>query len=95
MVFSVFKNNNHLDVIVYDSIEDFIRRTEWQDIFEGHSAIIDENGEQYKWDDSKIMEFGTVYNYTLIPFTRDLDLAKKCNEYYKLNKTAEFTLENT
>lgn len=95
MVFSVFKDNNYLEVVVYDSIEDFTCRTEWQDIFEGYFTIIDENGKQYKWDDSIHMEFGTVYDYTLIPFADDIDLAQKCNEYYKLKKETEFTLENT
>lgn len=78
MIFLIDKIDSEHQVIVYDSITDLTQRVEWQDIFEGKSVIIDENGTEYEWDSSKKNEIGTVYDYTLIPTTRISELVTEC-----------------
>ena len=56
------------EVIIYNSLEQITHSIEWQDIFEGRDIIIDHEGNQYKWNDLKQEEFGTVYDYTLKKF---------------------------
>ena len=53
MIFLIDIVDSEHQVIVYESIPDLIQRVEWQDIFEGKSIIIDENGTEYEWDSTK------------------------------------------
>ena len=78
MIFLIDKIDSEHQVIVYDSITDLTQRVEWQDIFEGKSVIIDENGTEYEWDSSKKNEIGTIYDYTLIPTIRISELVTEC-----------------
>jgi len=78
MIFLIDKVDSEHQVIVYDSIPDLTQRVEWQDIFEGKSVIIDENGTEYEWDSSKKNEIGTVHDYTLIPTARISELITEC-----------------
>jgi hypothetical protein len=65
-IFSLNRNNSKIEVCVYDSLEDFTQRIEWQDTLDDNFVIIDKNGNIYKWDESKSEEFATTYNYTPI-----------------------------
>ena len=78
MIFLIDKVDSEHQVIVYESITDLTQRIKWQDIFEGKSIIIDENGIEYEWDSSKKNEIGTVYNYSLIPTSRISELIAEC-----------------
>ncbi|MCK8521280.1 hypothetical protein M0D21_06870 [Aquimarina sp. D1M17] len=78
MIFLIDKIDFEHQVIVYKSITDLTQRVEWQDVFEGKSIIIDENGTEYEWGSSKKNEIGTVYNYTLIPTSRVSELIDEC-----------------
>ncbi|GMN08669.1 hypothetical protein MTsPCn5_40620 [Croceitalea sp. MTPC5] len=78
MIFLIDKVDSEHQVIVYNNITDLTKRVEWQDIFEGKSVIIDENGTEYEWDSSKKNEIGTVYDYTLIPTARISELVTEC-----------------
>lgn len=78
MIFLIDIVNSEHQVFVYESITDLTRRVEWQDIFEGKSIIIDENGTEYEWDSSKKNEIGTIYDYTLIPTFRVSELITEC-----------------
>ena len=80
MIFLIDKVDSEHQVIVYENITDLTRRVEWQDIFEGKSIIIDENGTEYEWDSSKKNEVGTVHDYTLIPTSRISELVTECLE---------------
>ena len=78
MIFLIDKVDSEHQVIVYESITDLTQRVEWQDIFEGKSVIIDENGTEYEWDTLKKNEIGTVHDYTLIPTARISKLITEC-----------------
>ena len=78
MIFLIDIVDSEHQVIVYKSINDLTKRVEWQDVFEGKSIIIDENGTEYEWDSSKKDEIGTVYDYTLIPTSRISELITEC-----------------
>ncbi|GAA0733928.1 hypothetical protein GCM10009430_48520 [Aquimarina litoralis] len=78
MIFLIDKVDSEHQVIVYKNITDLTQRVEWQDLFEGKSIIINENGTEYEWDSSKKNEIGTVYNYTLIPTSRVSKLIDEC-----------------
>jgi hypothetical protein len=52
-----------IQVNVYESLEDLSQRIEWQDILSPSIRIIDENGQLYACDDSRVDEEGTVYNF--------------------------------
>ncbi len=86
MIFLIDKVNSEHQVIVYESITDLTQRVEWQDIFEGKSIIIDENGIEYEWDSSKKNEVGTVYNYSLIPTSRVSELIAECLKRVNINE---------
>jgi len=78
MIFLIDIADSEHQVIVYENIPDLIHRVEWQDIFEGKSIIIDENGTEYEWDSTKKEEIGTVYDYTIIPTSRISELISEC-----------------
>jgi len=78
MIFLIDIVDSEHQVIVYENILDLIQRVEWQDILEGKSIIIDENGTEYEWDSTKKDEIGTVYDYTLIPTSRISELITEC-----------------
>ncbi|WP_130736349.1 hypothetical protein [Flavobacterium sp. J27] len=81
-------------VLVYQSLIDLTQRIEWQDVFEGQSIIIDENGIEYEWDSSKKEEVGIVYNYTLIPTDRTSKLLREClNELHTSRNKQEFNFK--
>ena len=91
MIFLIDKVDSEHQVIVYESIADLTQRVEWQDIFEGKSIIIDENGIEYEWDSSKRNEIGTVYNYSLIPTSRVSELITECLKRVNVDQnTCEF-----
>jgi len=87
-LFSLYKENNTFEAVVYESLEDFTKRTEWQDIIDDYFTIIDNKGRIYKWDDSKKEEYGTVYNYTLKIDRIDTELSKACLLNYEANNYA-------
>ncbi|MCR8668044.1 hypothetical protein NO995_10150 [Aestuariibaculum sp. M13] len=78
MIFLIDIVDSEHQVTVYKSITDVTQRIEWQDIFEGKSIILDENGTEYEWDSSKRNEIGTIYNYTLVPTSRISELITEC-----------------
>jgi len=78
MIFLIDILDSKHQVKVYESIADLTQRVEWQDIFEGKSIIIDNNGIEYEWDSSKKNEIGSVYNYSLIPTSRVSELITEC-----------------
>jgi len=78
MIFLIDILDSKHQVKVYESIADLPQRVEWQDIFEGKSIIIDNNGIEYEWDSSKKNEIGSVYNYSLIPTSRVSELITEC-----------------
>jgi hypothetical protein len=86
MIFLINMVGSEHQVIVYESISDLTQRVEWQDIVEGKSIIIDENGTEYEWDSSRKNEIGTVYWYTLIRTSRVSELIAPCLERIKLDK---------
>ncbi len=93
-IFSLFRKENFFEICVYDSLDDLTQSIEWQDILGNYFTIIDENGDIYKWDDSKTNEFATTYNYTLTIKNTDKDLGNLCQRNYALNNFAtEFTFE--
>ena len=93
-IFSLFREENKFEIVVYDSLKDFTDGTEWQDILGDYFTIIDKLGNIYKWDDSKKEEYGTVNNFTLKIAENDLDLGKLCQEKYEQNEFAtEFSFE--
>ena len=47
-IFSLFRDRNQFEVCVFDSLEDFTRHTEWQDVLDDYFTIIDEKGNIYK-----------------------------------------------
>ncbi len=70
MIFLIDIINSEHQVIVYENIPDLIQRVEWQDIFEGKSIIIDENGTEYEWDSLQKSQIEKIHDYTLIPTNR-------------------------
>ena len=78
MIFLINKVDSEYQVIVYEDIDHLIYSIEWQDIFEGKSLIIDENGVEYEWDSTKKDEIGTVYGYTIISTPRVSGLITEC-----------------
>jgi len=93
-IFSLYKEKNIFEICVYESLEDFTQRTEWQDILDDYFTIIDENGNIYKWNESKTDEFAITYNYNLIIKRTDTELGRLCQRNYILNNFAtEFTFE--
>lgn len=86
MIFLITHLGSEHQVIVYESIGDLTRRVEWQDIVEGKSIIIDEDGMEYEWDSSRKNEIGTVYGYTLILTSRVSELITPCLDMIKLDK---------
>ena len=78
MIFLIDIVDSKHQVKVYESIADLTQRVEWQEIFEGKSIIIDNNGIEYEWDSSKKNEIGSVYNYSLIPTSRVSELITEC-----------------
>jgi hypothetical protein len=93
-IFSLYREKNKFEICVYESLEDFTKRTEWQDILGDYFTILDENGNIYKWDESKVEEFATVYDYTLIIKKTDEELGKLCKRNYVFkNFATEFTFE--
>ncbi len=93
MIFLIDKIDNKHEVFVYESITDLTSRIDWQDIFEGKSLIIDQNGFEYEWDSSNKHEIGTVNDYTLIKTSRISSLVSECLNKVKLDKNlTEFSL---
>jgi hypothetical protein len=93
MVFLIDAVDAVNEVVVYESLEDITSRIEWQDVAEGGSTILDEQGRTYGWDNSKVGEYGTTYGYTLMMRDVDYSLRDQCiREYEALGKPAEFTL---
>jgi hypothetical protein len=93
-IFSLYIEKNKFEVCVYDSLEEFTQRTEWQDALGDYFTILDEKGNIYKWDDSKTEEYATIYNYTLIIKKVDKELGILCQRNYALNNfETEFTFE--
>ena len=88
-LFSLYTENNTFEAVVYESIEEFTKRAEWQDVIDNCFIIIDNNGKIYKWDDSKKDEYGTVYNYTLKIDRIDSELSKACIANYEANNFAK------
>ncbi len=88
MIFLIDIVDSEHQVIVYEDIPDLIQRVEWQDIFEGNSIIIDENGTEYEWDSSQKNEIGTVHDYTIIPTLRVSELITECLKRIELNKNS-------
>lgn len=86
MIFLIDIVDSEHQVIVYKDIPDLIQRVEWQDLFEGKSIIIDENGTKYKWDSSQKSEIGTIHNYTIIPTLRVSELITECLKRIELDK---------
>lgn len=92
MIFLIDKIDNKHEVIVYESITDLTSRIDWQDIFEGKSIIIDQNGFEYEWNSSKKHEISTVNHYTLIRTSRISSLVSECLKKVKTDKNlAEFS----
>lgn len=87
MIFLITIVNSKNQVIVYESISDLTQKVEWQDIFEGKSIIIDENGIEYQWDSTKTDEIGTVYDYTMIPTSRVSKYIAECLKRVKAEKS--------
>ena len=75
-------------VLVYKDIPDLVNRVEWQDIFEGKSIIIDEQGTEYEWDSSQKNEIGTIYDYTIIPTSRVSALITECLDRIKTDENS-------
>jgi hypothetical protein len=93
-IFSLFREENKFEIVVYDSLKDFTSGTEWQDILGDYVTIIDKSGNIYKWDDSKKEEYATVNNFTLKIVESDLELGKLCQEKYEQNEfSTEFSFE--
>lgn len=93
-IFSLFRKKNFFEICVYESVEDFTQRTEWQDALDDYFTIIDKDGNIYEWDKGKTKEFATTYNYTLIIKKTDKELGDLCHQNYALNNFAsEFTFE--
>lgn len=93
-IFSLYREKNIFEIYVYESLEDFTNRIEWQDVLNEHLIILDEHGNIYKWDKSKTNQFSTTYNYTLAIKKTDAELGKICQQNYALNNFSnEFTIE--
>jgi hypothetical protein len=93
-IFSLYREKDIFEICVYESLDDFTQRTEWQDALNDYFTILDENGNIYKWDESKTEEFATTYNYTLIIKKTDVELGDLCKRNYALsNFASEFTFE--
>mgnify|MGYP000892849258 CR=1 FL=1 len=67
MIYLIDELEEEIQVSTHDSLEAIRNGIDWQDIFEGKTKIVDEDGMMYKWDSSKENEIGTVFGYTLIP----------------------------
>lgn len=85
MVFLIDKVDSEHQVVIYENISDLVQRVEWQDIFEGKSIIIDENGIEYEWDSTKRNEIGTVHDYAIVPTSKISELTSKCLEIVSSN----------
>ncbi len=93
-IFSLYREKNIFEICVYESLNDFVQSIEWQDILDDYFTILDEEGNIYKWDESKTKEFATIYDYTLIIKKTDKELGSLCQRNYLLNNCAtEFTFE--
>jgi hypothetical protein len=93
-IFNLYKVKNLHEVVVYNSIGDFTKMVEWQDVFDSQCIIIDELGGIYKWDDTKKDEYATTYDYTLVVKEINLELAKLCkHNYVQKNFSDEFSFE--
>jgi hypothetical protein len=86
MIFLIDIVDSEHQVIVYEDIPDLIQRVELQDVFEGKSIIIDENGIEYEWDSTQKNEIGTVHDYTIIPTSKVSELITQCLERIKLDE---------
>jgi hypothetical protein len=94
MIFLIDEIETKYEVIIYENIKDLTSRVEWQDIFEGKSIIIDQNGTEYEWDASKKEEIGIVYDYTMRRTSRQSDLLEKCLNVLKSDKNlTEFEIQ--
>ena len=82
MIFLIDRVKEGYEIAVYEDLPDLANRVEWQDIYQGESIIADETGIIYEWDSSKDMEYGTVFNYTLIQTEKRVDLIDKLLEAY-------------
>lgn len=80
MIFLIDRVDAEHQVIVFENIADLTQRVEWQDVFEGKSIIIDEDGTEYEWDSSQKNEIGTIYDYTIIRTSRVSGLINQCLE---------------
>lgn len=93
MVFLIDKVDSEHQVVIYENIPDLVQRVEWQDIFEGKSIIIYENGIEYEWDSTKKNEIGTVHDYSIVPTSKISALTSKCLEIVSSNPNiCEFNL---
>lgn len=86
MIFLINEIETHYEVIVYDNIKDLTSRVEWQDVYEGKSTIIDQDGFEHEWDDTLNNEIGTIHDYTMRRTSKKSHLIVKCLNALKRNK---------
>ena len=93
-IFGLHMENTNMETTVFDSLEDFTKRIEWQDLLDNKLIILDESGYIYEWDKTKTEEYATTYNYTLIANKRNIELGQLCIQNYALNNCEdEFEFE--
>ena len=93
MIFIIYDIDSELEIETFSTLEEISCRIEWQDILCETLTILDENGDIYAWDSSRKDEYATVYDYTLIKISSNLDLAEKCNKaYLELGQPDEFII---
>ena len=92
MIFLIEKiANRNLEVDTYDDLAGVARRVEWQDILDDDLLIMDESGQLYKWDNSKLTEYGSVYNYSFKTVGEDKMLLELLKENFtRLGRPANF-----
>jgi hypothetical protein len=84
-IFNVYLNQNKYEILTYESIDEIVNSIEWQDVLEDYFMIIDEQGNIYKWDESKDIEYGTVYGYSLKIVDYDIELSNLILRNHELN----------
>lgn len=88
------RNENKIEVFVYESLDDLAQRVDWQDILDSSLKILDEDGKLYVWGDSKKDQTGTVFNYSFKTNGTDLELARKCKaKFNQLGQLDSFNIE--
>ena len=92
-IFYLHKLGEEVNVFVFDSIKDLYTTVKWQDLQNKEIIIIDENGNIYNWDKTKISKFASTYNYTLFCTSINVPLGKICKgAYVSSNFAMEFKM---